>query len=439
MKIIKLILASVFCLLLTVNAKAQFLEKMGQKAMKKVEREAEKRTERRIDRGIDKTFDKAEEKIDGTVKGDNKNTKEKNDKQVNNTQRAGDNIENSPVENETAVDSPEQSPSVINWAKYDFVPGTEIIFEDNHEGEQNGEFPSKWNLVSGTIENANFNGENMIYFLETGNFPNGIVPLLKEPSADYLPDEFTVEFDAYYEKGQFNNIFTVHFYDAKNKLQKRINDGFIDFYINGAKYAHTQTEKKLGGAKAIHVDRNNSHWRHIGISFNKRALKVYMDDTRLLNIPNIEFNPTGITIATNHSNEEHKQFIKNIRIAKGAVPLYDKVLTDGKFITTGIKFDVNKATIKPESAGTINYVFKMMQDNPDLRFCVEGHTDSDGSDAANQTLSEKRAEAVRAELIRLGISANRLTSKGWGESKPMTGNDTPEGKAQNRRVEFVKL
>lgn len=80
-----------------------------------------------------------------------------------------------------------------------------------------------------------------------------------------------------------------------------------------------------------------------------------------------------------------------------------------------------------------------MQDNPDWRFSVEGHTDSDGADATNQTLSEKRAEAVRAELVRLGITTDRLTSKGWGESKPMTANDTPEGKAQNRRVEFVKL
>jgi outer membrane protein OmpA-like peptidoglycan-associated protein len=119
--------------------------------------------------------------------------------------------------------------------------------------------------------------------------------------------------------------------------------------------------------------------------------------------------------------------------------LYDKVLTDGKFVTTGIKFDVNKATLKPESAGTLNYVVKMMQDNPDWRFSVEGHTDSDGSDDFNQTLSEKRAAAVRNELIKLGISADRLTSKGWGESKPMTDNNTPEGKAQNRRVEFVKL
>jgi outer membrane protein OmpA-like peptidoglycan-associated protein len=89
--------------------------------------------------------------------------------------------------------------------------------------------------------------------------------------------------------------------------------------------------------------------------------------------------------------------------------------------------------------GTINYVVKMMTEHPELNFSVEGHTDSDGEDAANQKLSEARAQSVLNEMTKLGIAASRLTSKGHGETKPMAGNDTPEGKAQNRRVEFVKF
>jgi len=81
----------------------------------------------------------------------------------------------------------------------------------------------------------------------------------------------------------------------------------------------------------------------------------------------------------------------------------------------------------------------MMTDHAELQFSVEGHTDSDGEDAANQKLSEARSKAVLDAMVKLGISGDRLTSKGHGESKPMTGNDTPEGKAQNRRVEFVKF
>jgi len=72
-------------------------------------------------------------------------------------------------------------------------------------------------------------------------------------------------------------------------------------------------------------------------------------------------------------------------------------------------------------------------------FATSGHTDSDGEVAANQKLSEARAKAVVDAMVKLGIASSRLTSSGLGESKPMTGNDTPEGKAQNRRVEFVKI
>ncbi len=132
-------------------------------------------------------------------------------------------------------------------------------------------------------------------------------------------------------------------------------------------------------------------------------------------------------------------YAKNFRIAKGGVKYYDRVLSDGKIIVNGIRFDVNKATIKPESNGAINEIFELMQKQPTLNFSVEGHTDSDGDEALNQSLSESRARAVMERLIDMGIPANRLKSAGWGESKPIGENTTAEGKANNRRVEFVKF
>ena len=80
-----------------------------------------------------------------------------------------------------------------------------------------------------------------------------------------------------------------------------------------------------------------------------------------------------------------------------------------------------------------------MSKQPDLKFSVEGHTDSDGDDALNQSLSELRAKTVMQQLISMGISKDRLTSKGFGESMPIADNNSPEGKANNRRVEFVKF
>lgn len=104
----------------------------------------------------------------------------------------------------------------------------------------------------------------------------------------------------------------------------------------------------------------------------------------------------------------------------------------------GIRLDVNQATIRPESVGTINSIYGLLKDHPELNLSVEGHTDIDGDEAMNQTLSGKRAQAVTDQLISLGIDGSHLTSKGLGENKPVAVNNTAEGKAANSIVEFVK-
>ena len=114
-------------------------------------------------------------------------------------------------------------------------------------------------------------------------------------------------------------------------------------------------------------------------------------------------------------------------------------LQDGKIVTNGIRFDVNKATIKPESMGVINEIYDLLAEHPEVKLSVEGHTDSDGDFDMNQQLSDDRARTVMNQLVAMGIAQDRLISKGFGESKPMDTNDTPEGKANNRRVEFVKM
>lgn len=447
-KMIKTLLALMFIMAVT-DVKAQInLNKVVDRSVKKAERSVENRVERRIDNGVDKSLDAVEDGIDDAVKGDKNDSKSKETENTSKTKTEKKTTEKQTktAETESKTESnseiPQEKPApVLQWAKYDFIPGTEIIFEDNQEGEQNGEFPSKWDLKSGSIENANFDGQNVIYFMKcNNNGGGGIVPLLKNSNSDYLPEEFTIEFDAYFEEKASSYIV----YLADHKNQQKLDASFhaIDKWVriqkNGAEYKQDISTKFYPGFSNA-VNDKLAKWRHVSISFNIRALKVYLDDARILNIPNLGYNPTGITLGYHNPGSTTKGYVKNIRIAKGAVPLYDKFLSDGKFVTTGIKFDVNKATIKPESMGTINYVVKMMQDHPELKFSVEGHTDSDGDDASNLKLSEARAKAVLDQMVKLGIENSRLTSKGLGESKPMAGNDTPEGKAQNRRVEFVKF
>ncbi len=328
----------------------------------------------------------------------------------------------------------------MTYAKSDFVPGDEIIFEDLLVGEKLGEFPSMWDLKEGNAEVVSVGGENAIHMGEE----TLIMPYMKEK--DYLPEEFTIEFDLYVpcyyggnDKVSMNNRYNIDLVDAAGEVV------FQAYWYNGnnemgvpreiAWRWHNGGEESQGeGSVAF----NMSDFNHIAISFNKRALKFYVNGIRIANIPRCDA-PTRFQIFSYSGASEDERFIKNVRIAKGAVPLYDRMMTDGKFITYGITFDVGKATIKPESMGEINRIVTLMTENPDLKFSVEGHTDSTGNAASNQTLSEQRSKAIVDKLVELGIAKERLAAVGKGQNNPIADNSTDEGRAKNRRVEFVKM
>ncbi|WP_052506985.1 OmpA family protein [Desulfonatronovibrio magnus] len=418
--------AFVAALLLPEQVEALDPGRFLQRAQDRAERNVERRLDQIIDRKVNEVLDSAEEGP-GSRSGN-------------------DRLD--PAASEGVRDQVVAAPvAELSWSRFDFVPGDIIIFEDNQEGERNGEFPRKWDLANGSVENAVLNGENVIMFLNTNtNSDGGIVPMLANSDGDYLPDEFTIEFDAYFDSPR--RTYRVLFYDGKN--QRRLNNN-----VNRGSNAQTdrvrvsQNSAVFGSTYGYYPGFNSNTsqnetmslagWRRVSISFNQRALKVYLDDARVLNIPNMNYNPLGITMAYHNPNGGHQGYIKNIRIAKGAVPLYDKFLTDGKIVTSGIRFDVNKATIRPESMGVINEIVQLMQQHPELSFSVEGHTDSDGSTDLNQRLSEERARAVTEKMIEMGIAKERLRSTGYGQSRPIAPNNTPEGKAQNRRVEFIKI
>lgn len=102
----------------------------------------------------------------------------------------------------------------------------------------------------------------------------------------------------------------------------------------------------------------------------------------------------------------------------------------------GVQFESGKDIIKPSSFAILDNVVKVMQDNPEYKLDINGHTDNQGDDKMNMELSQKRADAVKAYLVSKGISASRLTATGFGETLPIGTNDTPAGRAKNRRVEF---
>lgn len=348
--------------------------------------------------------------------------------------------------------APQSGKASISWNAYDFVSGDEIIFEDTVEEEQLGEFPSKWDLFEGYAQVAEMDGVKCIALADQG----AITPLFND-GQPYLTEAFTIEYDVYVVKGDdYGTTFNPHIYrietylptggkieqvDSRNKAFRfdyQVSTGRGKTVLNEARLSYRwpvpgNTDYKDADAELNGIATNA--WHHVAISFNKRAYKVYFDENRVINIPNAA-KPDYFWIAG--TQKERVFFIKNVRISSGAVPLYDRLASDGKIVTYAITFDTGKATIKPESTGEINRIKGIMDKDPSLKFEVQSHCDNTGSDKVNDPLSQKRAEAIVARLVELGISADRLTAVGKGSHAPIADNSTDEGRAKNRRVEFVK-
>lgn len=408
-----------------VNAQS-FLKKLGKKVENAAKNAIERNAERKTENIVDDVFD-------------GKYTKKSNKKSKNTSDEEEYYEEESSEESTSSGKSKKSTPKSLEatYAKSDFVPGDEIIFEDNLANEQMGEFPSQWDLIDGSVEVANIAGRQCIYFDPKGGT---VAPLMKDMKS-YLPDVFTLELDFFanrYESG-FCDGYNFCFYNAEERV--------LEIFMNhtdtqeGNKDIHwgyytPSGDRRVGDARIIVQP---EAWNHLAISFNKRALKVYVNGIRIANIPNMAA-PVRFVVEGREwgTGDTFREAITNIRLAQGAVPLYDRMMSDGKFITYGITFDVGKATIKPESMGEINRIVQLMTENPDLKFSVEGHTDSTGNPASNQTLSEQRSQAIVAKLVELGIAQDRLTAVGKGQNSPIADNNTDEGRAKNRRVEFVK-
>ncbi len=342
-------------------------------------------------------------------------------------------------------EDPQNRRAQMEWAKSDFVAGDEIFFDDNLAGEQLGEFPSHWDIIEGNAEVVRIDGENAIMLLDDAR----LVPFMEDQQR-FLPDVFTLEFDFFLHpwENEFEETgaypysdYMMYFFNDRNGEWDIPEMEVLEFTMDPkAKtifcYYHSGSYDRRD-ASVDEVDFNYGGWSHFALSFNKRALKIYIDGVRIINLPNMAA-PQRMILGQGWA-VPNTAYIKNIRLAKGAVPLYDRMMQDGKFISYGITFDTGKSVIKPESAGELNRIVQLLKENPSLRFSVEGHTDATGSASSNQKLSEDRARAVVDRLVEMGIDAGRLTGKGLGQNNPVADNGSAEGRAKNRRVEFVKL
>lgn len=192
------------------------------------------------------------------------------------------------------------------------------------------------------------------------------------------------------------------------------------------------------------LNKNKNQKIRMSFAFQKQRVRFRINENKIFDLPKLLMPAlvvNQIRFSTEETDDEKSYlFISNIRIAVGQPDMRSELLTEGKLVTRGILFDVNSDKIKPESYGTLKEIATVLQDNAGLKVKIVGHTDSDGSDESNLDLSKRRAASVKNVLTsEFGIDASRMDTDGKGESEPVADNNTPEGKANNRRVEFIKL
>ena len=423
----KLVITLIVMLAFATNADAQgILGRLKDRAVNAAKNAVERKVEDKVSR---ETNDAMDNVLDGKKKSKN----------------AGDDGD------AEAVDDYQNDTKNV---KNDFVRGSVVMFEDDFANEQVGEFPSKWDLVRGNAEVASVNGAKCI---EMDQRDSWIAPLVKGGIKNYLGDVFTIEYDMLYDdrpKDGCSNIELdiMHEDSPRDHELFTITYGFCsDKQSYHCDYCLTSepsfTNKDGNASSAESTTNNDGRWHHYALSFNKRAIKFYIDGRRVINVPNAK--PGAGWVTWFSSGGPRPTYIKNVVIAKGAVELYERNATDmsavekaiaetGKFVTNNILFETGKATLKPESMAEIQKVADYMKKNPSARFEVQGHTDNQGSDAVNDPLSQQRAEAVVKALEGLGCDPFNMRAVGKGSHEPVADNKTDAGRAKNRRVEFIK-
>lgn len=398
---------------------------------KLLERKANRVIEKKTDQAIDSLLDKKDKQKETGEKTDSVPTPVSGNKET---------VPPGPGAKKDTV------PQLELYSRYDFIPGERVIFYDDFSQDNIGDFPALWN-TNGSAEVVTSNlypGHWMRYIGRTDTWTDS---LLK------LPENYTIEFDVVPIKGDEGRMAGYGF-----RLMQSINSNAWDGgsvpgkagFATGVEYfgrpyyrtyINSDEGSKLGltGYKEDkQLYQQENHLYHIALCVQKSRVRYYVNEHKLFDLPKAFPLPTVKMDRIRF--EDGAAMVSNIRIAIGAPDLRNKLMTEGKIVSYGIYFDVNKDIVKPQSYASLKEVATILTENPDLKIRILGHTDADGADAANLDLSKRRAANVKNELVRsFGIDAARIQTDGRGEAEPVAPNNSSSNKALNRRVEFIRI
>lgn len=412
--------------------------------LKGVMQKAKYKVNQRVDNKVDKAMDDALDKAEG--------------KPTNDVTTAPSTPASKPAAPPAPTQATPEVASVKSFSKYDFVAGEKVLYYNNFETDAEGELPTGWNT----------NGSGEVVTLSTldGKWlrMHKAFTYLTD-NTKQLPENYTMEFDVVMQLKNngwmfpelkfgmlaYNNDTTnLNIYLKERKKYA----AFTATIFPGDKQAKADVESFVNQTKYFYTENKvfeslpeyYGKVAHIALQVQKERLRIWVNEEKLFDLPKaipVAYKMDQLFFEVSHTNyaeEQYGMYISNIKIAGGLPDTRHKLVDEGKFSTTSILFDVNKATIKPESAGVLKEIADVLNQHKDMRVKITGHTDSDGKSDANLTLSQNRSQAVKDALVNnYSIDATRIETDGKGASQPVADNKTKEGKAANRRVEFTKL
>ena len=439
LRIIPFLLLTMFAI---PDASAQLLKKLGKAAERAAERTVERRVEKETSEKTDAVLDSILEPGSKGEQGKAPTNQEGMPIPIGQTPNDGEGEAN----NSTA--SGESGPKTIQvYSKFDFVPGDKLLFFDDFSNDFVGDFPSKWNTNGG--------GELVTF----DDSPEKWIELISGygvffiPDVPKLPEEYTIEFDVMAIGLDSKTSSTAKLrVDLSDDDKFKEGSNFVQTLLPFCQYSAVgiTMENHINGKREIYSSVNADlreevlNKPHISIAVNKQRYRLWVNEEKHIDIPRIV--PQGGVSNTlkfhlnNFKDGKERLFITNLKVAEGGLDLRRTLISEGKVSTNGILFDSGSANIQPQSMGIIRQISQVLLQEKDMNLNIIGHTDADGDVSFNLDLSTRRAEAVKNTLVSVyNIDSSRLQAEGKGEYEPIGDNDTEEGKAQNRRVEFIKI
>jgi outer membrane protein OmpA-like peptidoglycan-associated protein len=321
------------------------------------------------------------------------------------------------------------------WENYDFIPGAKVLFYTDFSEDRVGTFARGLKYRTGPIEIVERGGVKTLRSTGQSEF---LIPVGRQ-----LPDRFTLEIDAIAPRGSCA-CYDVIAFEGGAELDRGDASAEINWQPSGTTIISSAfNNRNMDVAIPEDVQEQiKGSLVHLRVLMDGPYLKMYVNERRMYNIPELAFRRDSVIRVVVHGTEEPDGavFVTGIRLAESQTDvLYDALTANGRWVTQGILFATGKADLQPESRPVLKEIAATMQQHGDLRILIEGHTDDVGSPAGNLTLSEARAAAVKAALVsEYAIDAGRIATKGLGDTQPSVPNTTAAGRAQNRRVEIVK-